>query len=562
MASLDDRKKLILQAIVEDYIKNAEPVGSRSIAKKTSLNLSAATIRNEMCDLEDMGMLIQPHTSAGRIPSNAGFRFYVDNLMHRYQMTALEIKRLRAAMMNNFRELDNIIKGVSSAFSSITSLPTFAMLPMNKYGNIKNVKLADVDGRTIMVIVSDSSGLIKNKLLRLRNTVTPEEVAELNRVINENISGLDLDGFISLDNVMGIKDAVGENVEILSSVLELIYEAQREIESKQVVVEGTSNILWYPEYNDVEKIKNILEFFDDENVLGEIVDAVQFEGDGGVDIFIGDELPLPQLKENSVVVSQYQVGEDLVGIVGVIGPQRMDYAKVVSGIKFFSENLGQMLSSRFRPDDDENFDYNGGKRGWLKVKSKEENQQETMDNKESKIEECMEDQKQQDESTETPVQETENPENNEEETLAQKLEEAKDRFLRKVAEFDNFKKRTAKEKTENFSLGICEAVEKLLPVLDNLDRAIVAAESNDDKEALLEGIKMVRKQFCEALSGIGVSEIEAVGKEFDPDKHNAVMMEDSDLPSNTVIEEFAKGYAYNRDDNVKVIRHSMVKVSN
>ena len=196
------------------------------------------------------------------------------------------------------------------------------------------------------------------------------------------------------------------------------------------------------------------------------------------------------------------------------------------------------------------------------MKSKEENQQETMDNKESKIEECMEDQKQQDESTETPVQETENPENNEEETLAQKLEEAKDRFLRKVAEFDNFKKRTAKEKTENFSLGICEAVEKLLPVLDNLDRAIVAAESNDDKEALLEGITMVRKQFCEALSGIGVSEIEAVGKEFDPDKHNAVMMEDSDLPSNTVIEEFAKGYAYNRDDNVKVIRHSMVKVSN
>ena len=196
------------------------------------------------------------------------------------------------------------------------------------------------------------------------------------------------------------------------------------------------------------------------------------------------------------------------------------------------------------------------------MKSKEENQQETMDNKESKIEKCMEDQKQQDESAEAPVQETENPEINEEETLAQKLEEAKDRFLRKVAEFDNFKKRTAKEKTENFSLGICEAVEKLLPVLDNLDRVIAAAESNDDKEALLEGIKMVRKQFCEALSGIGVSEIEAVGKEFDPDKHNAVMMEDSDLPSNTVIEEFAKGYAYNRDDNVKVIRHSMVKVSN
>lgn len=347
MASLDDRKKLILQAIVEDYIKNAEPVGSRSISKKTSLNLSAATIRNEMCDLEEMGMLIQPHTSAGRIPSNAGFRFYVDNLMHKYQMTALEIKRLRSAMLSRFRELDNVIKSLSSAFSSVTSMPTFAMLPINKLGSIKNVKLANIDGRNIMVIVSDSSGLIKNKLLRLRETVTDAEVEQLNQVINDNLSGLDMGGLVSLDNFMGIKDAVGENVEILSSVLELIHEARREIESKQVVVEGASNILRFPEYNNVEKIKNILEFFDDESVLGEVIDAVNFEtGENGVGIYIGDELPAPQLEENSVVVSRYNVGDNLVGIVGVIGPQRMDYAKVVSGIEFFSRSLSRILSDR------------------------------------------------------------------------------------------------------------------------------------------------------------------------------------------------------------------------
>lgn len=353
MASLDDRKKLILQAIVEDYIKNAEPVGSRSVAKKTSLKLSAATIRNEMCDLEEMGMLIQPHTSAGRIPSNAGFRFYVDNLMHKYQMTALEIDRLRAAMFNRVRELDNVIKEVSSAFSAITNLPTFAMLPINESCAVKSVKLANVDGRTIMVIVTDSSGLIKNKLLRLRRVVTEEEVSKLNDVINANLLGLDINGYMNLDNVMGITQAVGENTEILSSIIELIHETQKEIESKKVFVEGAANILRFPEYNDIDKIKNILELFDDNEVLSEVVDVVHNDSnENDVGIYIGDEIPLPQLKENSLVVSRYKVGDDLMGIVGVIGPQRMDYARVASGIKFFSEQLGKMLSNRFNPDAD------------------------------------------------------------------------------------------------------------------------------------------------------------------------------------------------------------------
>lgn len=350
MASLDDRKKLILQAIVEDYIRNAEPVGSRSIAKKTDLNLSAATIRNEMGDLEDMGMLIQPHTSAGRIPSNAGFRFYVDNLMHKYQMTALEIDRLRSAMFNKVRELDNVIKEVSSAFSAITNLPTFAMLPINESSVVKNVKLANIDGKTIMVIVTDSSGLIKNKLLRLRRIVTESEVSKLNDVINANLAGLDMSGYMNLENVMGITQAIGENTEILSSILELIHEARKELESKQVFVEGAANILRFPEYNNVDKIKNMLELFDDKQVLSEVVDiAYGNDNESGVGIYIGDEIPLPQLKENSLVVSRYEVGDNLMGIVGVIGPQRMDYAKVASGIKFFSEQLGRMLSDRFNP---------------------------------------------------------------------------------------------------------------------------------------------------------------------------------------------------------------------
>lgn len=155
---------------------------------------------------------------------------------------------------------------------------------------------------------------------------------------------------------------------------------------------------------------------------------------------------------------------------------------------------------------------------------------------------------------------TENAENSEE-SLAEKLEEVKDKLLRKAAEFDNFRKRTAKEKAENFALGVCDATSKLLPVLDNLERAIAAAETNDDKAALLEGIKMVSTQFKDALTSIGVTEIEAAGSEFDPEKHNAVMMEDSDKPSGTVTEELAKGYIYKNGGTERVIRHSMVKVA-
>ena len=165
------------------------------------------------------------------------------------------------------------------------------------------------------------------------------------------------------------------------------------------------------------------------------------------------------------------------------------------------------------------------------------------------------------EEEQTNAEQKDESEEKSDENLSSMLEEAKDKLLRKIAEFDNFKKRTAKEKTENFTLGLCGAVEKLLPVLDNLDRAIAAAELNDDKDALLEGIKMVRNQFGEALASLNVNEIEAVGKEFDPALHNAVMTAESDEPSSTVTEEFAKGYIYKSGENERVIRHSMVKVS-
>ena len=355
--ALDDRKKLILRAIVESYIKNAEPVGSRSIAKNTKLNLSAATIRNEMGDLEELGYLTQPHTSAGRIPSSAGFRFYVDSLMKKYLMTAGEIAKLREVMLNKVREMDKIVKDVSAAFSNLTSLPTFGILPAIENGVIKNIKLVLIDEHTIMVIVADSSGLIKNKLLRLRESVSDEIITELNNVLNDNLTGMTASE-INLSKIIEVQNAVGVNVEILTSVLELVHEAISEIDKHEVFMEGSTNTLRYPEYNDIEKIKEILGFFENKSSIDEMLRTLPAIKAGEVSVFIGDENPATELKNNSVVISTYKAGKNMTGIIGVVGPMRMDYSKVVSGIDFFAKQLEVMLNNRLGNDAD---DYNTDK---------------------------------------------------------------------------------------------------------------------------------------------------------------------------------------------------------
>ena len=340
--SLDDRKKLILRAIVEDYIKNAEPVGSRSLSKTTGLNLSPATIRNEMGDLEDMGLLAQPHTSAGRIPTGLGFRYYVDSLMKQYEMTTGEIADMKRIMVGEMRELDDIVKEVSAAFSAITNLPTFGLIPVDEYGTVKNIKIVGIDNRTIMAIVSDSSGLIKNKLLRLRQDIDDECINELTQVLNDNLVGVKRKD-INLDRIVRIQSAVGDNLEIMTSVLQLVHDAMDEMEKNEVYMEGASNILRFPEYNSVEKIKEILEVFDDKSTIGLMADMVPKDMKKGINIYIGDENPMPQLKSNSVIFSSYSMGGNMTGIIGVIGPVRMDYAKVVSGMKFFSEQLSRLF---------------------------------------------------------------------------------------------------------------------------------------------------------------------------------------------------------------------------
>lgn len=342
--SLDDRKKMILQAIVEDYINTAEPVGSRSISKRPELNLSAATIRNEMGDLEEMGLLVQPHTSAGRVPSTGGYRLYVDSLMEKYEMTAAEIEKMSQATSMKKRELDKIVRDVASAFSSITGLPVLGMLPASEAGVVKNIKVVKVDDFAAMLIVSDKSGIIKNRLLKLEQDISEEFADELSLILNQNLSGLTISE-INISNMMEIRSAIGHNFEILTSVIELVHEAVSEIDSKQIFVDGLSNILNFPEYSNVDKVKELFDVLEDKENLTKIIMGAN--PTNTTKVMIGDEIPIDELKNNSVVLAPYRASDKLIGVLGVIGPKRMDYSKVISALEFFTNQLSGTLTKDF-----------------------------------------------------------------------------------------------------------------------------------------------------------------------------------------------------------------------
>ena len=342
--ALDDRKRMILQAIVEDYINTAEPVGSRSISKRPELNLSAATIRNEMGDLEEMGLLTQPHTSAGRVPSTGGYRLYVDSLMERYEMTAAEIEKMKQATSMKKQELEKIVRDVAAAFSGITGLPVIGILPGTEAGVVKNIKVVKVDDFTAMLIVSDKSGIINNRLLKLSQDIADEFADELSAILNQNLSGLTISE-INISNMMEIKNAIGHNFEILTSVIELVHEAVSEIDSKQIFIDGLSNIFRFPEYSSVDKVKELFEVVENKENLTKII--MEANPTNGTKVLIGDEIPIPELKNNSVVISPYKASDKLMGMLGVLGPARMDYSKVISALEFFTEQLSSVLTKNF-----------------------------------------------------------------------------------------------------------------------------------------------------------------------------------------------------------------------
>lgn len=343
---LDNRKLKILQAIIANYLETGEPVGSRTISKYTDLNLSSATIRNEMADLEEMGYIVQPHTSAGRVPTDAGYRLYVDQMMLEKDNEVEEIRETKNALIERVDRLEEMLKQVARVLASNTNYATMVTAPHYQNTKVKFVQLSQVDVTQMLAVIVVDGNIIKNKLMHSEQELSNDELLKLNILINTFLQGASL-ADINLEMINAMKQQAGKYASILEGVFQGVVEAIHEAEELEIYTSGTTNILKYPELGDISKTSELLEAFEEKKVLTELLDdAMNKEDNTGIQIYIGDESPVQNMKDLSVVTATYQLQEGAKGTIGIIGPKRMDYKKVVSTLKNLTEELDSIFSTK------------------------------------------------------------------------------------------------------------------------------------------------------------------------------------------------------------------------
>lgn len=338
---LSDRKKAILQAIIEDYIQSAEPVGSRNIAKNHDLGLSAATIRNEMADLEEMGYLDKPHTSAGRIPSEMGYRFYVDSLMHRYSLTMEEISSLQSSMDRKYSQLENVISEISDIISKTTNYPAIVELPAENSCRLKSVKMMLIEQGSVLIVVVTDAGVVRNRHMKIGSNIDYEVVDSISEFLSGQLTGLCAEDFTPA-RLMLIYEAMASYGDFLKTVIEFVLECLGNSKSR-VYIGGASNILNNPEFENIDRAREFLTFIDRKENVSRMLSLTESGNDEHISIKIGSENQAPEMRDTSLVVANYNVGGKLYGKIGIIGPKRMNYARVVSSLELINSQLSEIL---------------------------------------------------------------------------------------------------------------------------------------------------------------------------------------------------------------------------
>ncbi len=344
---LDSRKITILNAIIKTYLETGEPVGSRTISKYSDLKLSSATIRNEMSDLEEMGYIIQPHTSAGRIPSDKGYRFYVNQIMEEKETEVTEVKSL---MLQRVDRLELVLKKLVQLLASNTNYAAMISGPRYHQNKLKFIQLSKVDEKKLLVVVVVEGNIIKNTMISVPDPIGNDEVLNLNILLNSRLNGLTIEE-INLDVISKLKEEAGPHGQVVELVLDQVAEAIRaEEEDLQIYTSGATNIFKYPELSEGDKASKLLSTFEQKDALQELIDDVNSNeqtSESGIQVYIGDEMPVQSMKDCSVVTANYELGEGLRGTIGIIGPKRMDYEKVLTTLK----NLMTQLDETFKKEE-------------------------------------------------------------------------------------------------------------------------------------------------------------------------------------------------------------------
>ena len=337
---LDERKVKILNAIIKNYLETGEPVGSRTISKYTDLNLSSATIRNEMSDLEDLGYIVQPHTSAGRIPSDKGYRFYVNNLIAEKDK---EVADMQEWMIEKTEKMENLLKNVAKTLANNTQYATLVSAPSVVSNRLKFVQLSAVDEHQVLSVVVMDGNIVKNKIITVDKPLDNETMLKLNMLLNTNLNGLTVDQ-INLALITKLKEQAGIHDEIIAQVLDTVAETITEGDDLQVYTSGATNIFKYPELADSKKASELLDTFEEKQSLMELLSDSTLDNENtGIQVYIGDESPISTMKDCSIVTATYELGDGVKGTIGIVGPKRMDYENVVDNIKSLKGQLDKLL---------------------------------------------------------------------------------------------------------------------------------------------------------------------------------------------------------------------------
>ena len=337
---LDNRKKVILHTIIKTYLETGEPVGSRTISKYTDLNLSSATIRNEMADLEDLGYIMQPHTSAGRIPSDKGYRWYVDMLMEEKEQ---EVTEMREQMLQKADKMDQILKQAAKVLATNTNYATMISAPTYNRNKLKFIQLSQVDDHQIIAVIVMEGNIIKNKIVTVEEALDNQTLLKLNMLLNTTLTGMAADQ-INLGMIARLKEQAGEHSEVISDVLDAVANTIQVENDMEIYTSGATNVFKYPELSDNQSAREIINAFEEKQLLQEIVvETLSKEENKGIQVYIGNEAPIQNMKDCSVVTATYELGEGMQGTIGIIGPKRMDYENVMKTLKTLMNELDEIF---------------------------------------------------------------------------------------------------------------------------------------------------------------------------------------------------------------------------
>lgn len=333
---LTDRQHIILKAIIQNYLETGEPVGSRTLSKSTDLNLSSATIRNEMADLEDMGYIFQPHTSAGRIPSDKGYRLYVDMLMADKEQ---ELSDLKNVVLEKSDKVDKVLKQAARVLANNTNYATMISAPINHKNTLKFIQLSQVDPEQIVAVIVMKGNVIKNKIIEVDEELGNETMLKLNMLLNTSLNGMSIEE-INLGLIARLKDQAGIHSKVISDVLDAVADIIHVEDDMEIYTCGATNIFKYPELSDKQSAQEIISAFEEKQQLAELVtETLSNEENTGIQVYIGDETPVKTMKDCSVVTATYELGEGMRGTIGIIGPKRMDYEHVMKTLQTLKNEL-------------------------------------------------------------------------------------------------------------------------------------------------------------------------------------------------------------------------------